>query len=42
MMIAPPAMGVFSVDMARGVLKLEYRGPEEYARGEQQWDLRSR
>ena len=28
MLIAPPAMGVFSVDLAGGVLKLEYRGPE--------------
>lgn len=28
MLIAPPAMGVFSVDEAKGALKLEYRGPE--------------
>lgn len=28
MLIAPPAMGVFSVDLASGALKLEYRGPE--------------
>jgi hypothetical protein len=28
MLIAPPAMGVFSVDLAGGALKLEYRGPE--------------
>lgn len=28
MMIAPPAMGVFSVDLANGVLKPEFRGPE--------------
>jgi hypothetical protein len=28
MMVAPPAMGVFSVDMAAGVLKPEFRGPE--------------
>jgi len=28
MLIAPPSMGVFSVDIAGGVLKLEYRGPE--------------
>ena len=28
MLIAPPAMGVFSVDEAKGILKLEYRGPE--------------
>jgi hypothetical protein len=28
MLIAPPAMGVFSVDLANGTLKLEYRGPE--------------
>ena len=29
MLIAPPAMGVFSVDEAKGALKLEYRGPED-------------
>jgi hypothetical protein len=28
MLIAPPAMGVFSVDLANGTLKLEHRGPE--------------
>jgi hypothetical protein len=28
MLIAPPAMGIFSVDTARGVLKPEFRGPE--------------
>ena len=28
MLIAPPAMGVFSVDEAKGSLKLEFRGPE--------------
>ncbi len=28
MLVAPPAMGIFSVDLAGGVLKLEYRGPE--------------
>ena len=28
MIMAPPAMGVFSVDMANGVLKPEFRGPE--------------
>jgi len=28
MLIAPPAMGVFSVDLDKGTLKLEYRGPE--------------
>ncbi len=28
MLIAPPAMGVFSVDLASGTLKLEFRGPE--------------
>jgi hypothetical protein len=33
LMIAPPAMGVFSVDMARGVLKPEFRGPEDVERG---------
>ncbi len=32
MLIAPPAMGVFSVDTANGVLKLEYRGPESVER----------
>ncbi len=32
MLIAPPAMGVFSVDLANGVLKLEYRGPESVER----------
>jgi hypothetical protein len=33
LMIAPPALGVFSVDMARGVLKPEFRGPEDVERG---------
>ena len=33
MIIAPPAMGVFSVDMASGTLKPEYRGPEDIERG---------
>jgi hypothetical protein len=28
MLIAPPAMGIFSVDLANGTLKLEFRGPE--------------
>jgi hypothetical protein len=28
MLIAPPAMGVFSVDEAKGALKPEFRGPE--------------
>ena len=28
MLVAPPAMGVFSVDLERGVLKPEFRGPE--------------
>jgi hypothetical protein len=32
MLIAPPAMGVFSVDLARGVLKPEFRGPENLER----------
>jgi hypothetical protein len=32
MLIAPPAMGVFSVDTARGVLKPEFRGPENLER----------
>jgi hypothetical protein len=32
MMVAPPAMGVFSVDMAGGTLKPEFRGPEEVER----------
>jgi hypothetical protein len=31
-LVAPPAMGVFSVDMAAGVLKPEYRGPEDMER----------
>jgi hypothetical protein len=33
LMIAPPAMGVFSVDLAHGVLKPEFRGPEDVERG---------
>jgi hypothetical protein len=33
MLVAPPAMGVFSVDEAKGALKLEYRGPEDPGRG---------
>ena len=28
MLVAPPAMGIFSVDLANSALKLEYRGPE--------------
>ncbi len=28
MLVAPPAMGIFSVDMANGRLKPEFRGPE--------------
>jgi hypothetical protein len=28
MLIAPPAMGIFSVDLVAGVLKPEFRGPE--------------
>jgi hypothetical protein len=28
MLVAPPSMGIFSVDTARGVLKPEFRGPE--------------
>jgi hypothetical protein len=32
MMIAPPSMGVFSVDAARGVLQPEFRGPEDVER----------
>jgi len=32
MIIAPPAMGVFSVDVAGGTLKAEFRGPEEIER----------
>ncbi len=33
MLVAPPAMGVFSVDLERGVLKPEFRGPEDPERG---------
>jgi hypothetical protein len=33
MLIAPPAMGIFSVDLAAGVLKPEFRGPENVERG---------
>lgn len=32
MLVAPPAMGIFSVDLANGALKLEYRGPESVER----------
>ncbi|MCU1236494.1 MAG: hypothetical protein JWP63_4461 [Candidatus Solibacter sp.] len=32
MLIGPPAMGVFSVDLARGILKPEFRGPEDVER----------